>query len=140
MPVKQVTPKEANALLKNGSAYVDVRTEREFASGHPEGAVNIPIAFPDSSTGMMRINEEFVSVVQSQFATDTPLVLGCQSGVRSQRAAEVLMQAGFTNVSNMRGGFGGNPETPGWAESGLPICRGCDESHTYSGLKAQLRR
>ena len=38
--VRQVSPEEAQALLSEGYRYVDVRSEREFAEGHPAGAFN----------------------------------------------------------------------------------------------------
>ena len=42
---KTVTPEEAKALLDQGYVYVDVRSEQEFESGHPAGALNVPISF-----------------------------------------------------------------------------------------------
>jgi hypothetical protein len=48
-------------------------------------------------------------------------------GGRSARAAQILETFGFTNVSNVKGGFGGARDflgrqiDPGWVESGLPV-------------------
>ncbi|MGH7809600.1 MAG: rhodanese-like domain-containing protein, partial [Candidatus Binatia bacterium] len=55
MAVKEITPQQAHQLLSTDPSvlYIDVRTEGEFARGHPEGAVNIPVAFPDPARGMM---------------------------------------------------------------------------------------
>jgi predicted sulfurtransferase len=49
MAIKEVTPQQAHDILTNDPTvvYIDVRTEGEFAKGHPRGAVNIPVAFPD---------------------------------------------------------------------------------------------
>ena len=41
--VKRVTPIEADALLKDGWAYLDVRSIPEFDGGHPTGAANVPL-------------------------------------------------------------------------------------------------
>ena len=57
MPVKDITPELAHELLTSNphAVYIDVRTEREFANGHPQGAVNIPVAFPDPARGRVAI-------------------------------------------------------------------------------------
>jgi len=125
---KEITPQQAHEFLTANpdAVYIDVRSEREFASGHPAGAVNIPVAFPDPARGMV-MNTDFVKVVEANFAQDKKIVVGCQAGPRSNAAAGFLQQAGFTNVSNMVGGFGGMRDpmgtviAPGWADSGLPV-------------------
>ena len=47
MPIKQVEPPQAYEILRSNpdAVYVDVRTEGEFAQGHPAGAINIPVVF-----------------------------------------------------------------------------------------------
>jgi len=55
------------------------------------------------------------------------VICGCQMGGRSQFAADMLDQAGFSDVSNMVGGFGGAKDplgrivAPGWLQSDLPV-------------------
>jgi len=137
MAIPQTTPPTAKELMVQGHRYIDVRTEQEFAGGHPAGAVNIPVAAPDPTTGQLALNTQFVAVVAANFAKDAPIIVGCQSGGRSQRAAEMLAAAGFTNVVNMYGGFGGAPDQPGWADSGLPVCRNCGPENSYAGLRAK---
>ncbi len=99
MAVKEITPQQAHDLLSaNADAvYIDVRTEREFANGHPQGAVNIPVAFPDPARGMM-MNNDFVKIVEANFPRDKKIVVGCQAGPRSTAAAGLLQQAGFQDV------------------------------------------
>ena len=144
MAIKQITPEEAHALVQAGSSYLDVRTEGEFAAGHPAAAINIPVGMPHAATGQMQINPDFVAMVSSSFPKDAALVIGCQSGGRSQRAAEMLEQAGYTNLSNVRGGFGGirdqmgQPVVRGWSELGLPTSTDCTDANTYRGLKARI--
>ena len=135
MAIRQVTPDEANTLLNEGYRYIDVRTEPEFANGHPAGAVNIPIAAPDPRTGQMTINPDFLAVVGAHFPKAAKIVLGCQSGPRSQHAAELLARAGYETVVNMHGGFGGARDQIGWSESGLPVCRDCGPENAYAGLR-----
>lgn len=141
MAIKQITPAEAKRLIDEGHPYVDVRTEREFAAGHPAGAVNIPVLLPDETGRLSQLNQEFVPVLAASFPKGTLIVLGCQSGRRSQRAAELLAQAGYEDVKNMRGGFGGGRDAStgesvvGWAGAGLPVSTESDETNTYTALK-----
>ena len=140
MPIKQLTPEEAHALLAQGYRYIDVRTEGEFADGHPATAVNVPVVFPDPATRQMVVNPDFLAVVEAHFPKDAAIIVGCQAGARSQRAADLLAQAGYSCVANMQGGFGGARDqsgrtaVPGWAECGLPICRACGTDNSYAGL------
>src|SRR4029077_6053513 len=108
MAMKEITPQQAYDVLQReaGAVYIDVRTEREFAAGHPEGAVNIPVAFPDPARGMV-MNADFVKVVEGHFPKDKKIIVGCQAGPRSTAAAGLLEKAGYQDVSNMLGGFGG---------------------------------
>jgi len=139
MAIPQTTPTAAKQLMDHGHRYIDVRTEEEFATGHPAGAVNIPVAAPNPATGQMAINPQFLAVVGAHFPPDAPLIVGCGSGMRSQRAAEMLAAAGFSNVVNMQGGFGGAPDQAGWADSGLPVSHDCGPHNSYAGLRAKAR-
>jgi rhodanese-related sulfurtransferase len=120
-----------------------VRTEREFANGHPAGAVNIPVAFPDPARGMMA-NPDFVSVVEKNFSKDKKSSLVARP-VRDHRRITMLEQAGFQDISNMLGGFGGMRDqtgtvvAPGWAASGLPVSSDNGEGVSYASLAAKAR-
>jgi rhodanese-related sulfurtransferase len=146
MAIKEVTPEQAHAILTNdtNAVYIDVRTEREFAAGHPLGAVNIPVAFPDPARGMM-MNNEFVKVVEANFPREKKIILGCQAGPRSTAASNLLQQAGFQDVCNMLGGFGGmrdptgNVSAPGWAAAGLPVSEANGEGLSYESLKSKSK-
>lgn len=146
MAIKEITPPQArDVLTKDASAvYIDVRTPREFENGHPVGAVNIPVAFPDPARGMV-LNPDFVSVVEKNFPKDAKLVLGCQAGGRSARAASLLAEAGYQDLTNMLGGFGGMRDqtgrviTAGWEESGLPVSKENGEGVSYQSLSAKGR-
>jgi rhodanese-related sulfurtransferase len=140
MPIKQISPEEASKLVADGHKYIDVRTEAEFDRGHPTGAVNIPVVFPDPATRQMKVNPAFLATVQAHFKTEEDLVIGCQSGVRSQRAAEMLAQAGYSSICNMQGGFGGARDSngrvvvQGWADSGLPVESGSPADRSYEAM------
>jgi len=147
MAIKEVTPQQAHDILTKDSSvvYIDVRTEREFANGHPQGAVNIPVAFPDPARGMV-VNENFVRVVEANFPHEKNIIVGCQAGPRSNAAAGLLQQAGYQDVSNMLGGFGGMRDptgaviAPGWASSGLPVSNDNGEGTSYESLKRKIEK
>ncbi len=135
---KRVTPPEAAALLKEGWVYLDVRSIPEFEAGHPTGATNIPIMH--ARGGGMMPNADFQKVVQATFAKDAKIVVGCKSGGRSQTAAGLMLSAGFTDVVDMRGGFGGERDAmgrvsvPGWADAGLPVSTAAEPGKSYAAL------
>ncbi|HXF76473.1 MAG TPA: rhodanese-like domain-containing protein [Methylomirabilota bacterium] len=146
MAVKEVTPQQAYEILTEdpSAVYIDVRTEREFANGHPQGAVNIPVAFPDPARGMV-MNENFLKVVEANFPRDKKIIVGCQAGPRSNAAAGLLQQAGFRDVASMVGGFGGMRDqrgtvvAPGWASLGLPVSHDNGEGVNYQSLAAKAK-
>jgi rhodanese-related sulfurtransferase len=143
--MKQITPKEAHELLEQDPkcVYIDVRTVREFSAGHPGSAVNIPVAVADPVRGMA-LNEKFVSVVEAHFSKDQRIVVGCQAGPRSDRAAEMLEKAGYQNVASVRGGYGGMRDRSGqlieagWLALGLPTNQENGDGVSYASLEAKL--
>jgi len=143
MPVRHVSVSEAHELQQQGSIYVDVRSTREFADGHPSGARNVPLLEPDEDTGQMMPNPDFMLVMQANFAPDTRLLLGCQMGGRSMRAARMLDAFGFADVANVRGGYVGAHDPTGriieagWAESGLPVDDSPAQGADYQALLAK---
>ena len=134
MDIPQTTPSEAFATLQQHpeAIYLDVRTEGEFEAGHPAGARNIPVLELDPATREPRPNPDFVATVERTLPRATKLIVGCQAGGRSQHACELLAQAGWKDVTNVRGGFGGARDhsgrvvVPGWREAGLPVETGAD--------------
>jgi rhodanese-related sulfurtransferase len=134
MDIPQTTPSEAFATLQQhpDAVYLDVRTEGEFEAGHPAGARNISVLVLDPATREPRPNPDFVATVERTLPRTTKLIVGCQAGGRSQHACELLAQAGWKDVTNVRGGFGGARDhsgrvvVQGWREAGLPVETGAD--------------
>lgn len=130
---------EAHQKQRDGYTYVDVRSTREFESGHPAGAVNVPLLEHDDS-GQMAPNPDFVRVMKASFAPDAKLLLGCQAGMRSLKASQMLESFGFTDVTNVRGGWGGARDhsgavlEPGWSTAGLPVETETPDDRTYEAL------
>jgi rhodanese-related sulfurtransferase len=145
MEVRRITPEQAKELLEfnGGYVYLDVRTVPEFQAGHVPGAKNVPVVEPDAF-GHMQFNPHFIEIAEANFGKDAKLISGCQKGGRSIKAAELLLAAGFTNVLDMRGGFGGETDDlgrltyPGWAPRGFPTSRESASEDRYENL-AQKR-
>jgi rhodanese-related sulfurtransferase len=129
MDIRQITPPEAYERLSENPAaiYLDVRTVAEFEAGHPAGARNIPVVFFQPGTPQPVANPDFVATVEREIPRDATLIVGCQAGGRSQHACELLAHAGYTDLTNVRGGFGGARDqtgrvvVPGWRDAGLPV-------------------
>lgn len=114
-----------NLLDKKAEAVlVDVRTPQEWEQ------VGLPV-LADIGKEVFRItwnmsapgeaNSQFVSEFSRlQVAKDTPVLLLCRSGGRSQAAANALTAAGYTRCFNIAGGFEG---PTGWKNSQLPSTR-----------------
>ena len=77
----------AKAQDLNSPIVVDVRTPEEFQDGAYPGAINIPL-----DEMQLRINE--------LGSKSREITLYCASGARSAYAQRVLMQIGYTNVTN----------------------------------------
>ena len=140
--VARISPAEAHARMKDESfTYVDVRTEDEFAAGHPDGAFNVPVM--NASPSGMEPNPDFVSVMEKSFAKDAPLIVGCKMGGRSARAALALATAGFTRVLDQRAGWDGAKGPfgellePGWSRASLPTATGHPTARSYASLRAK---
>ena len=133
--IAEVTPEEAAEILRKDrdAVYLDVRSEAEFAAGHPDGAYNVPIFFFDAAH-QPSPNADFLEVVAATFPREKTLLLGCQSGMRSLRAAEILAGHGWVDVANVAGGFAGSPLARGWRDCGLPVASGAPAGRSYAEL------
>ncbi|XLR50157.1 hypothetical protein S83_000829 [Arachis hypogaea] len=102
----------AHGLLQAGYRYLDVRTIEEFSAGHTPGAINIPYLHKIGED--MTKNADFIEQVSSQFSKHDKIVVGCKSGRRSKMAATDLLDAGFSGVKDVAGGY------DDWTQNGLP--------------------
>ena len=76
--------KEENAVL------LDVRTNEEYAAGHIEGSIHLPVGEIDRAG----------TVIADK---DVPVYVYCRSGKRSERAAAYLKGNGYTKVNDIGG-------------------------------------
>jgi rhodanese-related sulfurtransferase len=110
MPVLQgaatagLDPAGAVALINREKAVViDVCEPGEFAAGHVVGARNIPLG---------ELEAKLAGAVKNKAL---PVVLVCQSGMRSGRAVAIAKKLGYENVQSLGGGLAA------WKTANLPI-------------------
>lgn len=97
-----MSPAEARPKVEAAYAqFIDVRTKDEYDSGHANRARNIPLDELPASLDKLERNE--------------PVYLICQSGGRSTKAAEILVESGFPQAISITGG------TTRWQSEGLPM-------------------
>ena len=89
--VEQFFPEDVDALPRDGSAtLLDVRTPGEYAAGHAEGFVNLPVD---------ELREHL-----AELPAGKPVYLICQSALRSYIACRILAQHGL-RCSHLSGGW-----------------------------------
>ncbi len=81
-------PSEARQWVADGAVLVDVRSPAEFASGHIEGAINVPV-------------DQVASRVDAIGPADKAVVVYCRSGGRSAAATATLKAKGRTRVFDL---------------------------------------
>lgn len=85
----QVSRKEAVEYVKRGAIIVDVRTAAEYERGHLSQAYNMPV-------------DEVAALLPKRVRDrDRPILVHCQSGIRSKKAKDMLTGIGYTNVHDM---------------------------------------
>ncbi|WGE81462.1 rhodanese-like domain-containing protein [Actinobacillus equuli subsp. haemolyticus] len=77
---------------KAQGVWIDVRTAEEFAAGHIEGAINIPVE---------QISAKIHQLIGDK---DAPIHLYCRSGRRADVALTELQKLGYRQVTN-HGGY-----------------------------------
>jgi rhodanese-related sulfurtransferase len=103
---KEVLPVEIGAdqayqYYKEGYFFLDVREQEEWDTFHIPATTLIPLGeLPDRLSELPR---------------NQPIVVVCRSGNRSQEGRNILLDAGFTNITSMAGGV------TEWSRLGYPI-------------------
>jgi rhodanese-related sulfurtransferase len=97
---EQLTPERVAEMMDQGVAQViDVREDHEHEAGHVAGDRHIVLPQLSEQAGTLDRN--------------SPVVLYCRSGPRSEVAADALVASGY-DAYTLEGGF------EAWMEKGLP--------------------
>jgi rhodanese-related sulfurtransferase len=91
---------QAYEMYQNGAFVLDVRTQEEWNEFHAPNTTLIPL-----DQLISRLNE---------VPRDRQIVVVCRSGNRSQEGRDILLNAGFEQVTSMTGGLNE------WRASGFP--------------------
>jgi len=103
MSIEHLSPAQARARQQAGAILIDVREAHERASGYAEHALGI-------------VKDALEADPHAHLPDrDAAIVLICQSGARSLRAAQALLDAGYARVASVEGG------TARWIAEGLPL-------------------
>lgn len=97
----EISVTDAYTKYQSGAFVLDVRTQEEWDDYHAPNTTLIPL---DQLPA--RVNE---------LPKDREIVVVCRSGNRSQQGRDILLNAGFTQVTSMKGGLNE------WRSSGYPI-------------------
>ncbi len=92
--MNEISAQELKERLDKGEKLIllDVREKLEYYS-YNIGGIHVPLA---------QLMEE-VEVLPEDPSTE--IIVICQKGVRSKTAQTLLMQAGYTNIKNLKGGL-----------------------------------
>jgi rhodanese-related sulfurtransferase len=102
----RVTTTEATTMINREDAQIiDVRDVSEFSTGHLMGARNIPVA---------KFEERAADLVKMK---DKPVIVCCETGIRSGKAVKALKKLGFERVFGLDGGMAA------WVKAGLPVTK-----------------
>lgn len=101
-----ITPAQAKKMIEKGNVLVlDVRTPKEYRSGHLANAVLIDFFSKDFLPNVLKLDKRQTVIVY------------CASGGRSSEATEMMVDNGFKKVYNVLGGF------QRWSAESLPSVR-----------------
>ena len=80
-------------MNRDKAVVIDVCEPDEFARGHVIGAKNLPLG---------QLEDKLAQVVKNK---STHVIMVCQVGARSARAAATARKLGFENVQSLSGGL-----------------------------------
>lgn len=101
---RALPPAEAVRVMnQEGALVLDVREDNELSGGRIGGARHIPL-------GVLKKRVKDIERFK-----ESPVLVYCRTGARSAVAASQLVAAGFTDVTNLKGGI------QAWQSAGLPV-------------------
>lgn len=74
------------SLISKGAVIIDVRSKAEYADGHLKNSISMPLNILNSYVSKLNKN--------------SPIIICCESGMRSRTARLILNTAGFQDVYN----------------------------------------
>lgn len=96
-----ISVEDAYTKYQNGAFVLDVRTQEEWNEYHAPNTTLIPL--------------DQLQARLSEVPQDKEVVVVCRSGNRSQQGRDILLAAGYKQVTSMTGGLNE------WRSKGYPI-------------------
>jgi rhodanese-related sulfurtransferase len=102
----ELAPADAVRLINDGATVLDVRPAAQYADGHIVGARSVPLG---------ELGGKLDGLTKKK---DRPVLVYCELGSQSAKAAATLRQAGFSQVLHLKGGLAA------WQRDNLPLATG----------------
>ena len=122
--IKQIPSDKIKDFVKENprSILLDVRTKEEWDQGKPDGdKMGIKTYFLSLQFQGRIINENFLQEFENlKIDKNFEILVMCGSGMRAQRAAELLTEKGFKCLNVSDGFRGDGVEKIGWKNNQLP--------------------
>lgn len=100
-----VDVKQAQSMNRQGALLLDVREPEEYSALHAPDAKLIPLG---------QLNSRLPEIALYK---DKPIAVICRSGRRSAQAVSMLLAAGYSQASNVKGGM------LAWEKEGLAVIK-----------------
>lgn len=93
---REISYKEVLRIMQDNpeAVLIDVRSAQEYKEGHLENSISIPV-YDLAKNIVTKINKR-----------DSIIILYCQTGKRSKKAAKILGDLCYTNVYTIKDGLG----------------------------------
>jgi rhodanese-related sulfurtransferase len=101
-----ISPNEAvQCMNREKGVVIDVSTKDEFSASHIKTSLSLPFEELETRLQVVAKNKS------------VPLIMVCDSGVRSKRAQAVAQKLGYEKVHSLHGGL------KAWKEANLPVSK-----------------
>jgi rhodanese-related sulfurtransferase len=98
-------PEAVQLINRRNASVIDVRPAAEYSKGHLPAARNFEISELQAKIGQIAKNKS------------NPVLLVCQTGQQSQKASQIVSDAGYAEVHVLQGGL------DAWQKAGMPVVK-----------------
>ena len=98
-------PEAIQLINRRNASVIDVRPAAEYSKGHLPAARNFEISELQAKIGQIAKNKS------------NPVLLVCQTGQQSQKASQIVSDAGYAEVHVLQGGL------DAWQKAGMPVVK-----------------
>ncbi len=104
-----ITVQQGKEMIDRGNIFIlDVRTQDEYDAGHIRDSIRNPV---------QEIPQQELNKSLAEIPRDKKILVYCRTGHRSTLASEILVNNGFKEVYNMKGGI------TEWTNAGFEVIK-----------------